>query len=146
PASLHSRWHLQEIADDSLVLMRVKLDRAKIEMRVELSPGTWIVEPHKAQLQQVLLNLLLNSIQAMTVGGDIVLRIGPPADAQAEFVAIELTDTGSGIPQDIRGRIFDSFLSGRPGGTGLGLAIAKRILLSHHGDIVLVSTGPTGTT
>jgi signal transduction histidine kinase len=46
----------------------------------------------------------------------------------------------------MRGQIFDSFLSGRPDGTGLGLAIAKRILLSHHGDICLLASSPAGTT
>jgi signal transduction histidine kinase len=46
----------------------------------------------------------------------------------------------------LREKIFDSFLSGRPDGTGLGLAIAKRILLSHHGDIALQATNATGTT
>jgi signal transduction histidine kinase len=59
---------------------------------------------------------------------------------------LELTDTGSGIPAAIQPRIFESFLSGRADGTGLGLAIAKRILLSHHGDITLHATGPAGTT
>ena len=59
---------------------------------------------------------------------------------------IRTTDSGTGIPDAIKDRIFDSFLSGRPDGTGLGLAIAKRVLQSHHGDIVLESTGPEGTT
>jgi signal transduction histidine kinase len=57
-----------------------------------------------------------------------------------------MTDNGTGIPEAIRGRIFDSFLSGRPDGTGLGLAIVQRVLLGHHGDIALVKTGPAGTT
>jgi len=62
------------------------------------------------------------------------------------FATIDVIDTGHGIPPELAPRIFDSFLSGRPGGTGLGLAIAKRILESHHGDIALMATGPTGTT
>jgi len=57
-----------------------------------------------------------------------------------------VADTGTGIPVELHTRVFDSFLSGRPGGTGLGLAIAKRIMLSHGGDIVLVATSPAGTT
>ena len=59
---------------------------------------------------------------------------------------LDLADTGTGIPENIRDRIFDSFLSGRPGGTGLGLAIAKRVLISHHGDLILVASSPEGTT
>jgi signal transduction histidine kinase len=62
------------------------------------------------------------------------------------MVIIDITDTGHGIPEAIRDRIFDSFLSGRPDGTGLGLAIVERILRSHHGDIAVLVTGPQGTT
>ena len=51
-----------------------------------------------------------------------------------------------GIPPELREHVFASFLSGRADGTGLGLAIAKRILVSHHGDLQLRSTGPEGTT
>ena len=57
-----------------------------------------------------------------------------------------MTDTGSGIPDAIRERIFDSFLTGRTDGTGLGLAIAKRVLLGHNGDIELMSSSHAGTT
>jgi signal transduction histidine kinase len=59
---------------------------------------------------------------------------------------LDLTDTGLGIPDAIRERIFDSFLTGRHDGTGLGLAIAKRVLQGHNGDIQLVDTSPAGTT
>ena len=59
---------------------------------------------------------------------------------------IDFTDTGAGIPPEIRPRIFESFLSGRAGGTGLGLAIAQRIVKDHHGELALVSSGDGGTT
>jgi signal transduction histidine kinase len=94
----------------------------------------------------VLLNLLINSTQAMPEGGQITLGCHAEENGPARYVHIDLTDTGRGIPDEFRTRIFDSFLSGRPDGTGLGLAIAKRILLSHHGDISLQDTGPHGTT
>ena len=143
PSSLHSRWALADIIADTLVLVRPKLAQAKIHLRYEPPAEPFIVEANKGQLQQVLLNLLLNATQAMPGGGDITLTVG--ADANADAV-IDLADTGAGIPEAVRGRIFDSFFSGRPDGTGLGLAIAKRILQAHHGDIALVSTGPGGTT
>jgi signal transduction histidine kinase len=72
--------------------------------------------------------------------------LGEELRGSTVFATIDVSDTGSGIPPELAPRVFHSFLSGRPGGTGLGLAIAKRILESHHGDITLVSTGPTGTT
>ena len=64
----------------------------------------------------------------------------------ARQAVIDVIDTGTGVPPEIADHIFDSFLSGRSDGTGLGLDIAKRILLSHHGDIALHATGPAGTT
>ena len=104
------------------------------------------VEAHKGQIQQVLLNLLLNATQAMPDGGTITLAITTEERAGANNMILDITDTGTGVDEIIRDRIFDSFLSGRPGGTGLGLAIAKRILISHHGDIALHQTSAAGTT
>jgi len=81
---------------------------------------------------------------AMPEGGTITLTAGEQPATHS--VALDIVDSGTGIPEGIRDRIFDSFLSGRPDGTGLGLAIAKRILVSHHGDIALLTTSHTGTT
>jgi signal transduction histidine kinase len=78
----------------------------------------------------------------MPDGGGITIA----ATIRDRTAVLDLTDTGGGIPEKIRDRVFDSFLSGRPDGTGLGLAIAKRILLSHHGDIAVLASGPAGTT
>ncbi|QYM77826.1 GAF domain-containing protein [Horticoccus luteus] len=146
PARLHSLWPLADIVTDTLVLVRLKLAQAKIQIRFEAPPGPLLVDAHKGQLQQVLLNLILNATHAMPAGGEIALRLtGDPA-AQPPLATLDLRDTGSGIPAEIRDRIFDSFLSGRSGGTGLGLAIARRIMLDHHGDVTLLETGPAGTT
>lgn len=143
PTSLHSRWSLTDIIADTLVLVRPKLAQAKVHLRYEPPAAALIVEAHKGQIQQVLLNLILNATQAMPEGGAIALSFGPETPGLA---TLELADTGSGIPEAVRDRIFDSFFSGRPDGTGLGLAIARRILQAHHGDLALVSTGPGGTT
>jgi signal transduction histidine kinase len=143
PTSLHSRWSLADIIGDTLVLVRPKLAQAKIHLLYTPPETPFIVEAHKGQLQQVLLNLVLNATQAMPDGGAIALSFGP---ATPGTVTLDLADTGTGIPEAVRDRIFDSFFSGRADGTGLGLAIAKRILQAHHGDITLVSTGPGGTT
>jgi signal transduction histidine kinase len=143
PSALHSRWSLAEIIADTLVLVRPKLAQAKIHVMYEPSSVPYIVEANKGQLQQVLLNLILNATQAMPDGGAIAVSVAPGPDGH---VTLDLADTGTGIPDSVKGRIFDSFFSGRPDGTGLGLAIAKRILQAHHGDIALISTGPGGTT
>jgi signal transduction histidine kinase len=146
PSSLHSRCSLAEIVDDTLVLVRLKLAQNKIQVHFEPPARPLVVDGHKGQLQQVLLNLLINSMQAMPEGGTITVTLATPTTGGNPVAVLDLADTGAGIPDAIRDRIFDSFLSGRPDGTGLGLAIAKRVLLGHHGDITLVATSPAGTT
>jgi len=146
PTSLHSRWSLTDIVEDTLVLVRLKLAQSKVTLRFDPPPQPLVVEAHKGQIQQVLLNLMINSTQAMPDGGDITITAAVAEHDGAPFARIDLADNGTGIPEKIRDRVFDSFLSGRADGTGLGLAIAKRILLSHHGDIALVATSAAGTT
>jgi signal transduction histidine kinase len=146
PSSLHARHQVAEIAADTLVLVRLKLAQSNIRVSFEPPAHSVVVEGHKGQLQQVLLNLIINSMQAMPEGGEITLRLTTDGRDSGSHAILEVTDTGPGIPDAIRGRIFDSFLTGRPDGTGLGLAIAKRVLLGHNGDIELVSSSHSGTT
>jgi len=146
PGTLHSRWAVANIVEETLLLIRLKLAQSKIQLVYNPPPLALVVDVNKGQIQQVLLNLLLNSTQAMPDGGIITVSIREEEREGAPIVQIDVSDNGPGIPEPIRGRIFDSFLSGRPDGTGLGLAIAKRILIGHHGDISLVSSGPDGTT
>jgi signal transduction histidine kinase len=146
PTSLHSRHQATEIIEDTLVLIRLKLAQSKIRVSFERPAHSIVVEGHRGQLQQVLLNLLINSMQAMPEGGAITLRLRSEPRGAGSVAVIDVEDTGSGIPDAVRSRIFDSFLTGRPDGTGLGLAIAKRVLLSHNGDIELVGSSPAGTT
>ncbi len=147
PGALHSRWPLDEIITDTLLLVRLKLHQSMIAVRYEPAPELLFVEVNKGQIQQVLLNLILNSTHAMPRGGRITLRavreIRPDA---APAVVIDFSDTGCGVPAELQPRLFASFLTGRTDGTGLGLAIVKRLVQSHRGDIELLSTGPAGTT
>lgn len=147
PGALHSRWVLADIINDTLILLKAKLDQARVRVHGVFPPRALVVDANKGQLQQVLLNVLLNSLHAMPAGGEITLRLAAaPGPNGAEVVYLDLEDTGTGIPAEIQPRIFESFLSGRSDGTGLGLAIAKRILLDHHGLISLLHTSAQGTT
>ncbi len=128
------------------MLIRLKLAQSKIRLSFSPPARPIHVDVHKGQIQQVLLNLLLNSTHAMPQGGAITVRAFVEEQAGARHAVVDVVDTGTGVPPEIADHIFDSFLSGRSDGTGLGLAIAKRILISHHGDISLLRTSPTGTT
>ena len=91
--------------------------------------------------KQALLNLLINSQQAMPCGGDLMIRTSP-CDNCAK---IEITDTGVGIPQEHLDKIFLAYFSAKKGGTGLGLAMTKRIVTELSGEITVHSEQGKGT-
>lgn len=99
------------------------------------------------QMKQVLWNLGLNAIQAMPGGGRLTVAIRRHmSDNGARWAAVELTDTGRGIPPGEVDRIFDPFYTTKPGGTGLGLAIVQKIIDSLGGRIEVVSREGDGVT
>jgi len=93
------------------------------------------------KLLRVFHNLARNAIEAMPDGGKLAVRVELDGDDLTWWV----TDTGPGIPPEVRGRMFELFATGKKGGTGLGLAIVKKIVDDHRGTIAC-ETGPTGTT
>lgn len=145
PDGPHSTWTMAEIVEDALLLTRLKLEQAGVEVLFRPDPGALSVFGNKGQFQQVLLNLLLNSMQAMEDGGRIELRTGSEPRADQRGVYLEIADSGSGIPPDLQPVIFEPLLTGQQEGTGLGLGIVKRIVEAHRGEIHLVRTGPAGT-
>jgi len=96
------------------------------------------------RIRQVLLNLMLNALDAMPDGGR--LQVVTSATDGPEGVRVTVRDSGVGIPPDILPRIFDSFYSTKPDGLGLGLFITRGIVLEHGGNITASSTPGEGTT
>jgi len=139
---MHARYNLARITEETLRLVRLKLRQQKIEIELQAGDPGLFVEVNKGQIQQVLLNLILNATQAMSEGGRIQIRL----DRDGEFARVHIADNGPGIADNIKDKIFESFLTDRPDGTGLGLSISKRILRSHRGDIELVESSDAGTT
>jgi signal transduction histidine kinase len=137
----HARYDLNQLAEETLRLVRLKLYQSKIEISFEPSPKPLFIEVNKGQIQQVLLNLILNATQVMPDGG----RIEVVCSGDSDQAGCIIRDNGPGIPETIQPDIFESFLTHRPGGTGLGLSISKRILRDHHGNIELVSSTPEGS-
>jgi signal transduction histidine kinase len=143
---MHARCSLDDLIRETCLLLRLKLHHARIALHYAPPARPTVIDCNKGQIQQVLLNVLLNATHAMPEGGSIRIGCQHVTGAGPDSVAIEITDTGPGIPGHLRERVFESFLSGRTDGTGLGLAIAKRIMHSHHGDIEVAASGPGGTT
>ncbi len=96
-------------------------------------------------LEQVILNMITNALQAMPDGGTISLTIGQITTPQGNMLELKIADSGSGIPPHIMERIFDPFFTTKKEGTGLGLAISRRILSAHKGTIAVESYAGAGT-
>jgi two-component system sporulation sensor kinase A len=122
--------------------VRLKLEQSQVTLTVIGEFPDLLVFVDKGQIQQALLNLILNALVAMPNGGELTIEVVEPFDRK---VSVLVKDTGQGIPQEFKDRIFDSFLTARSDGTGLGLTISKRILRAHDGDLELLDSGPMGT-
>lgn len=143
---MHARYSLSRLVEETLLLVRLKLEQNKVHLVYTPPEHELGVEVHKGQIQQVVLNLVLNSLQAMPEGGTITISLKRLEDKKQHMAQLTISDTGNGIPKAIQPRIFESFLTGEKGGSGLGLSISKQIVKSHHGKLDLVSSGPQGTT
>lgn len=146
PDDLHSIWPIDELIQDTLLLVRLKMQQHRIVLRHESTNSSVSINGNKGQLQQVFLNLIINAAEAMPDGGTLTINSKIEGDIGQERLAVYFTDTGSGIPENIQEKIFESFLTDKPQGTGLGLSIVKRILRSHNGDISVADSSNRGTT
>jgi signal transduction histidine kinase len=114
-------------------LVRHTLQLGQVDVVLELDPAAPAVLGDRGALRQVLLNLAFNAAQAMSGGGVLGLATGTDGDD----VVVRVTDDGPGIPEGLRGQIFDAFFTTRPGGTGLGLSVSAAIVAEHNGSLVL---------
>ena len=118
---------------------QAQLNRVRLRLR---KPDQPVVAPVDAKLiKQALLNLMLNGVQAMPSGGEMILSLAR-RDGDA---LIDVIDTGSGIPPESIPRVFDAYYSTKKGGTGLGLPMSKRIAQEHGGDLTVASEAGKGT-
>jgi two-component system sensor histidine kinase PilS (NtrC family) len=112
-----------------------------------------MLEGDEDLLHRVVANLVLNAVQVATGPARVTVSVAPVTAADIPHgtnmehaVRLQVRDSGPGIPEEIRERLFDPFVSGRPGGSGLGLAIVQRAVQAHHGLVLVDSTPGAGTT
>lgn len=122
---------VESLLDSVAQLASETAKMAQSEIRVQAARGLPLVSVDPEQIRQVLLNLVINALQAMPVAGQIWLR----AVQDNDEVRIEVEDEGVGISDDDLERIFDPFFTTRTNGTGLGLSIAYQIVNKHNGHI-----------
>jgi signal transduction histidine kinase len=126
----------------TLELLQPELDNRGLHIKTRLGRQLPLAPVDPVQIQQVLVNLIKNAMQAMTKGGTLTLQTGEGADG----VWVSIADTGGGIPQDRINRIFEPFFTTKEKGSGLGLMIVQRIVRAHGGRIELQSQVGRGTT
>jgi signal transduction histidine kinase len=126
-------------------LMQNMLYISNIETEFDLNETLPKIYIDENQIQQVLVNLITNAVQAMTKNGK--LYIASKLDKNENYIEITITDTGKGIPAEWIPHIFDPFFSTKgEGGTGLGLSVSYGIIQNHKGDITVKSKVGEGTT
>jgi len=132
---------LQQLLRESLEFMRTEIQQRDIQVEASWREELPSILGDAVQLKQAFFNLLKNAIQAMPQGG----RLAIACTAEEEFLRVDFTDSGSGIPLENMGRLFESFETNRPGGTGLGLFIVERIVRDHGGRLGVATREGEGT-
>jgi len=126
---------LQEVVG----LVRGRTEKQKVDLRLRVEDESIVVMADPEQLRQVLVNLLLNSLDALPRGGTIEVSVRSAIDT----IEVSVSDSGAGIAPEMLPRLFQPFSSNKETGLGLGLVISKRIIEDHGGSVV-AGNRPTG--
>jgi C4-dicarboxylate-specific signal transduction histidine kinase len=143
-APLREVVDINEVIREMMVLLRGETARYSISFRTQLAADLPRVRGDRVQLQQVLMNLTMNGIDAM--GGvdgarQLVISSQPGKDGE---LMVSVSDTGAGLPPERAARIFDAFFTTKPHGTGMGLRISRSIVESHGGRLWASENIPRG--
>jgi C4-dicarboxylate-specific signal transduction histidine kinase len=127
--------NVNEVIGEVLALIHRELLTGGVITRTELTPDLPTVFGDRVQLQQVMLNLIMNAIDAMSNVNDRPKRLLIKSSKDAEGVVIEVQDSGKGLDPEEASRIFDSFFTTKPEGIGMGLSISRSIVEAHGGRL-----------
>jgi PAS domain S-box-containing protein len=135
---------VESLVDGAITLARIEATQSHIDLRVGIAPRLPVIDVDRVQIEQVLLNLLRNAIEAIGDGEPrtVTLEARRKAGPAVEFI---VSDTGPGLADEIAGRIFEPFVTTKASGMGLGLSISRSIIEGHGGQLRLVRSGPAGT-
>jgi two-component system sensor histidine kinase HydH len=133
----------QILIRQALKMVEAQAGEKGITLAANLPADIGAVSLDADRIGQVLLNLCLNALAAMTAGGTLRLSLTQP---EAGWIRIDVGDTGIGIPAEELSRVFDPYFTTKPAGTGLGLPIVQKIVEAHGGSIQLASDPGKGTT
>ena len=135
---------INEVIGEMVLLLRSEANQYAVSVRVDLAADLPRLTADRVQLQQVLMNLILNGIEAMKdTGGVLTVKTGRREEDQ---VLISVSDTGVGLPAERADEIFNAFYTTKPQGSGMGLAISRSIVESHGGRLWATSHNGRGST
>ncbi len=134
---------LEAILERAAEFAQARAERQGTVLRREIEAPLPPVLCDREQIYQVALNLIVNALQALGSGGEVVIRA---RDGGGRGICFEVSDDGPGVPEEMRDRVFQPFVTAREGGTGLGLSIVKRMIEEHGGEIELETAIGKGTT
>jgi two-component system, sporulation sensor kinase E len=133
---------LNRVIEDLMEFVRPELDQAGVRVEVNLSATLPSLRIDARYIKQALLNLIKNAVAAMPEGGTLSVE----TKRKGDDVLLCISDTGTGIPEEIMEKIFEPYFTTKPFGTGLGLTIVFKIVKEHFGDISVASRAAGGTT
>jgi PAS domain S-box-containing protein len=137
---------VNEVIGEMISLLRGEAGRHAISVQAELAPELPKVSADRVQLQQVLMNLMLNGIEAISEGkaeGQLTIRSQRNPE---DLVLISVSDTGIGLPPDRAEKVFDAFFTTKPQGTGMGLSLSRSIIEAHGGRLWATGNPDRGAT
>lgn len=135
------RSNLNTTVEHTVMLVRQQVLSRPIKIELQSAPDLPEVEHDSDQIHQVLLNVLLNAVQAIEGAGTVRVEIG----SRDGYASVVVSDTGRGIPSQLLPNIFRPFFTTKGNGTGLGLSLARRIVEEHHGRIEVSSVVGKGS-
>ena len=144
---IKDRFDVNQAILDVIAVIRSEMLRHDISLRTQLADDLPLVEGERVQLQQVLMNLILNAVEAMAVvdGPAREIHISTGSDA-AGGVLVAIRDSGPGIAAANMDRVFEPFYTTKPEGMGMGLAVCRSIIEAHGGKLWITANKPRGAT
>lgn len=147
-ASDFVKYDLNLLLHDVLGLLTYELQQQNVRIRMALDRKALPVRIHRVQVEQVVLNLVQNAIQAMSdaTGARVLTVRSQTRSDDPTCVRVDISDTGHGLPEGAEARVFEPFFTTKPDGMGQGLSISKSIIEAHGGEIVATRNHDCGAT
>ena len=146
PKLFYQACNLEKIVQSVVHLMSYRVNKQGASMHIDFPDEVVVLKANEGQIQQILINLILNSLSAISENGSITIKGRKTVFKNKDAISLDICDDGSGIPQETIDKVFKPFFTTKTEGTGLGLNIVKRIVDQNKWKIEIDSIPSKGTT